>query len=35
MALQSRKLALAGELINTEESFMKSLGQDDISALLD
>jgi SNF2 family DNA or RNA helicase len=35
MALQSRKLALAGELINTEESFMKSLGQDDITALLD
>jgi SNF2 family DNA or RNA helicase len=35
MALQSRKLALAGELISTEESFMKSLGQDDIAALLD
>jgi hypothetical protein len=35
MALQSRKLALAGELISTEESFMKSLGQDDIVALLD
>jgi SNF2 family DNA or RNA helicase len=35
MALQSRKLALAGELINAEESFMKSLGQDDITALLD
>jgi SNF2 family DNA or RNA helicase len=35
MALQSRKLALAGELINTEESFMKSLGRDDITALLD
>jgi len=35
MALQNRKLALAGELINTEESFMKSLGQDDIAALLD
>jgi SNF2 family DNA or RNA helicase len=35
MALQNRKLALAGELISTEESFMKSLGQDDIAALLD
>jgi len=35
MALQNRKLALAGELINTEESFMKSLDQDDIAALLD
>ncbi len=34
MALQDRKLALAGELISTEESFMKSLGQDDIAALL-
>lgn len=35
MALQSRKMALAGELISTEESFMKSLSKDDISALLD
>jgi SNF2 family DNA or RNA helicase len=34
MALQNRKLALAGELISTEESFMKSLDQDDIAALL-
>lgn len=35
MLLQSRKMALAGELIGTEESFMKSLNQEDISALLD
>jgi SNF2 family DNA or RNA helicase len=35
MALQDRKLALAGELISTEESFMKSLDQEDIRALLD
>ncbi len=35
MALQSRKMALAGELISTEESFMKSLSQEDIQALLD
>lgn len=35
MALQDRKLALAGELISTEESFMKSLDQEDIAALLD
>ncbi len=35
MALQDRKLALAGELIGTEESFMKSLDQSDIAALLD
>jgi SNF2 family DNA or RNA helicase len=35
MALQDRKLALAGELINNEESFMKSLDNDDIRALLD
>ncbi|MDF2156454.1 DEAD/DEAH box helicase [Algoriphagus sp. CAU 1675] len=35
MALQERKLALAGELISTEESFMKSLDQQDIAALLD
>ncbi|MDN3204187.1 DEAD/DEAH box helicase [Algoriphagus sediminis] len=35
MALQDRKLALAGELIGSEESFMKSLDQEDISALLD
>ena len=34
MALQNRKLALAGELISTEESFMKSLDQEDIAALL-
>ncbi len=35
MALQDRKLALAGELISNEESFMKSLDNDDIRALLD
>lgn len=35
MALQDRKLALAGELIGTEESFMKSLDQADIAALLE
>ena len=35
MALQERKMALAGELISTEESFMKSLSKDDIEALLD
>lgn len=35
MALQSRKLALAGELIGSEESFMKSLDQGDIAALLE
>jgi SNF2 family DNA or RNA helicase len=35
MALQARKMALAGELISTEESFVKSLSKDDISALLD
>ena len=35
MALQDRKLALAGELISNEESFMKSLGNEDIRALLD
>ncbi|MCH7401510.1 SNF2-related protein [Belliella kenyensis] len=34
MALQERKKALAGELISTEESFMKSLSQNDIEALL-
>ncbi|MEX2513542.1 MAG: SNF2-related protein [Cyclobacteriaceae bacterium] len=34
MALQERKMALAGELINTEESFIKSLSKEDISALL-
>lgn len=34
MALQERKMALAGELISTEESFIKSLSKDDISALL-
>jgi SNF2 family DNA or RNA helicase len=35
MALQERKMALAGELISTEESFMKSLNREDIEALLD
>lgn len=35
MALQERKMALAGELISTEESFMKTLSKDDIEALLD
>jgi SNF2 family DNA or RNA helicase len=35
MLLQSRKMALAGELIGTDESFMKNLSKDDISALLD
>jgi SNF2 family DNA or RNA helicase len=35
MALQDRKLALAGELISNEESFMKSLDNEDIRALLD
>lgn len=35
MALQARKTALAGELIGTEESFVKTLSQEDISALLD
>ncbi|WP_289031503.1 SNF2-related protein [uncultured Algoriphagus sp.] len=35
MALQDRKLALAGELIGTEDSFMKSLDSEDIRALLD
>jgi SNF2 family DNA or RNA helicase/CRISPR/Cas system CMR-associated protein Cmr5 small subunit len=35
MALQNKKLALAGELVGTEESFMKSLNQSDIAALLD
>jgi SNF2 family DNA or RNA helicase len=35
MALQARKMALAGDLIGTEESFMKSLSKDDISVLLD
>ncbi|GGZ35201.1 hypothetical protein GCM10007049_30780 [Echinicola pacifica] len=34
MALQERKMALADELISTEESFMKRLNQDDIKALL-
>lgn len=34
MALQERKMALAGELISTEESFMKSLNKEDIEALL-
>lgn len=34
MALQERKMALAGELISTEESFMKSLSKEDIDALL-
>ena len=35
MELQERKMALAGELISTEESFIKSLNQEDIVALLD
>jgi len=35
MRLQARKTTLAGELIGTEEGFMKSLSKDDISALLD
>ena len=35
MALQERKMVLAGELISTEESFMKSLNKEDIEALLD
>lgn len=35
MALQDRKLALAGELIGTDEGFIKSLNQTDIAALLD
>ena len=35
IALQERKIALAGELISTEESFMKSLSKDDIAALLE
>ncbi|MDX5479120.1 MAG: SWF/SNF helicase family protein, partial [Cyclobacteriaceae bacterium] len=34
LALQERKMALAGELISTEESFMKSLSKDGIEALL-
>lgn len=34
MALQERKMALADELISTEESFMKSLEKEDIEALL-
>jgi SNF2 family DNA or RNA helicase len=34
MTLQERKMALAGELISTEESFIKSLSQEDITALL-
>jgi SNF2 family DNA or RNA helicase len=34
MALQERKMALAGELISTEESFIKSLNREDIAALL-
>ncbi len=35
MALQERKTVLAGELIGTEESFIKNLTKDDIEALLD
>ncbi len=35
MALQERKMALAGELISTEESFIKSLSKEDVEALLD
>jgi superfamily II DNA or RNA helicase len=34
LALQERKMILAGELINTEESFIKSLSKEDIEALL-
>jgi len=34
MALQEKKMALAGELISTEESFVKSLNKEDIEALL-
>lgn len=35
MMLQSKKMALAGELVGSEESFMKSLNKEDISALLE
>ncbi|HLU88195.1 MAG TPA: DEAD/DEAH box helicase, partial [Cyclobacteriaceae bacterium] len=35
LALQAKKLALAGDLIGSEESFMKSLSKDDISVLLE
>ncbi|WP_194776004.1 DEAD/DEAH box helicase [Pararhodonellum marinum] len=35
MALQERKMALAGELISNEESFMKTLSREDVEALLD
>lgn len=34
MALQERKMALAGELVSSEESFIKSLNSEDIKALL-
>jgi SNF2 family DNA or RNA helicase len=34
MALQERKMALAGELVSSEESFIKSLNSEDITALL-
>jgi SNF2 family DNA or RNA helicase len=34
IALQERKMMLAGELISTEESFIKSLSKEDIEALL-
>lgn len=35
MALQNKKTALAGELIGSEESFVKNLSKEDITALLD
>src|SRR5690606_22691055 len=35
MMLQSKKMALAGELVGSEDSFMKSLNKEDISALLE
>jgi SNF2 family DNA or RNA helicase len=34
IALQEKKMMLAGELISTEESFIKSLSKEDIEALL-
>lgn len=34
LALQERKMALAGELVSSEESFIKSLNSEDITALL-
>jgi len=35
MALQQKKLKLAGDLIQTEEGLLKSLSRDDITALLE